>query len=124
MTTATAEKTGRWLPRQRPANRPFFDALDGLVACYEALGNATEAAKLRDLAAGLGGERRRQGGPAEAAGRVFSLNAGLVAFQSNCAGGDKLAKLTTTDGLLGFGRRCLQDSGLVSKDSADLGARL
>ena len=30
---------------------------------------------------------------AEAAARVFALNAGLVAFQANCAGGDKLAKL-------------------------------
>src|SRR5436190_136536 len=61
---------------------------------------------------------------AEAAARVFALNAGLVAYQSNCAGGDKLAKLTTTDALLGFGRKCLQDSGLISTDSADIGARL
>jgi len=61
---------------------------------------------------------------AEASARVFSLNAGLTAFQSNCAGGDKLAKLSTTDSLLGFGRRCLQDSGLVSADSTDIGARL
>ena len=30
----------------------------------------------------------------------------------------------TTDALLGFGRKCLQDSGLISKDSADIGARL
>jgi hypothetical protein len=28
------------------------------------------------------------------------------------------------DGLLAFGRKCLQDSGLISKDSADVGARL
>jgi hypothetical protein len=61
---------------------------------------------------------------AEAAARVFALNAGLVAYQTNCAGGDKLAKFTTTDGLLGFGRKCLQDSGLISRDSADVGARL
>jgi hypothetical protein len=31
---------------------------------------------------------------------------------------------TPTDGLLAFGRKCLQDSGLISKDSADVGARL
>ena len=61
---------------------------------------------------------------AEAAARVFALNAGLVAFQSNCAGGDKLTKLTTTDSLLAFGRKCLQDSGLISKDSTEIGARL
>lgn len=61
---------------------------------------------------------------AEAAGRVFALNAGLVAYHNNCAGGDKIARLTTTDSLLGFGRKCLQDSGLISADSADIGARL
>ena len=61
---------------------------------------------------------------AEAAARVFALNAGVVAYQTNCAGGDKLAKLTTTDALLGFGRKCLQDSGLISANSADVGARL
>ncbi|HXF55437.1 MAG TPA: hypothetical protein VNK52_15090 [Hyphomicrobiaceae bacterium] len=61
---------------------------------------------------------------AEAAARVFALNAGLAAFQAKCAGGDKLARYTSTDALLGFGRQCLQDSGLVSKDAADIGARL
>ena len=61
---------------------------------------------------------------ADAAARVFALNAGLVAFQSSCASGEKVAQHTTTDGLLAFGRRCLQDSGLISKDSALVGARL
>lgn len=61
---------------------------------------------------------------AEAAARVFALNAGLVSFHGNCAGGDKLAQMRTTDALLAFGRKCLQDSGLVSADSAGIGARL
>jgi peptidoglycan hydrolase CwlO-like protein len=61
---------------------------------------------------------------AEAAARVFALNAGLAAFQANCAGGDKLPQAATTDALLAFGRKCLQDSGLTSKDSAEIGARL
>lgn len=61
---------------------------------------------------------------AEAAARLFALNAGLVAFQSTCAGGSKLPQNATTDELLGFGRRCLQDSGLVSQESEDLGKRL
>ncbi|MET0652073.1 MAG: hypothetical protein ABWY63_06110, partial [Hyphomicrobiaceae bacterium] len=56
--------------------------------------------------------------------RVFALNAGLVAFHNNCGGGDKLARHETTDALLGFGRKCLQDSGLISKDSQEIGARL
>ena len=47
---------------------------------------------------------------AEAAARLFALNAGLVAFQANCAGGSKLPQDATTDALLGFGRKCLQDS--------------
>ena len=61
---------------------------------------------------------------AEAAARVFALNAGLVAFRDNCAGGSKLPENATTDTLLGFGRKCLQDSGLVSKDADDLGKRM
>ena len=40
------------LPGDLPANRPLYDALDGLVACYEALNQPAEAAKLRHLAAG------------------------------------------------------------------------
>ncbi|HJZ34308.1 MAG TPA: hypothetical protein VKF35_24545 [Hyphomicrobiaceae bacterium] len=61
---------------------------------------------------------------AEAAGRLFQLNAGIASFQDRCAGGDKLAAFTTTDTLLAFGRRCLQDSGLISQDATEVGARL
>jgi hypothetical protein len=61
---------------------------------------------------------------AEAAGSVFMLNAGIAAFRSRCAGGDKLAGHTTTDSLLAFGRDCLQESGLIGPDSAEAGARL
>jgi tetratricopeptide (TPR) repeat protein len=55
------------LPRQRLANRPFFEAIEGLAECYDALGNPAEAAGLRELASRLvGGERptgpTRQGG--------------------------------------------------------------
>src|SRR4029450_6317533 len=61
---------------------------------------------------------------AEAAARVFALNAGLVAFHNNCDGGGKLGRAETNDALLGFARKCLQDSGLISKDSNEIGARL
>jgi len=61
---------------------------------------------------------------AESAARVFALNAGLVAFQTACAGGTKLPQNATTDTLLAFGRQCLQDSGLTTKEATDLGARL
>ena len=61
---------------------------------------------------------------AEAAARVFALNAGLIAFRESCAGGARLPQAASTDALLAFGRKCLQDSGLVSKEAADLGAQL
>ena len=57
---------------------------------------------------------------AEAASRVFALNAGVTAFENNCAGGDKLARYRTADELFGFARKCVQDSGLASKDTDDL----
>lgn len=60
----------------------------------------------------------------EAAAAVFALNAGQKAFETNCAGGDKLPTVGGVDPLLGFGRRCLQDSGLPSADSTAMGARL
>jgi len=60
----------------------------------------------------------------EAAARVFALNSGLESFARNCAGGDKLPQSGSTDALLTFGRKCLQDSGLPSKDSGDMAARI
>jgi hypothetical protein len=61
---------------------------------------------------------------AEAAGRVFALNAGLAAFEAKCAGGAKLPQNATTDELLSFGRQCLQDSALVGSEAEEIGARL
>ncbi len=57
---------------------------------------------------------------AEAAGRVFALNTGVVNFHLNCAGGDKLANYKTADDLFGFARKCVQDSGLASKETDEL----
>jgi len=51
------------LPRQRVSNRPFHEAIDGLVRCYEALGKPAEATDLRALAARLSGESRPVRGP-------------------------------------------------------------
>lgn len=45
------------LPRDRPANRPLFDAIDGLATCYESLGKPAESAPLRTLAARLAAGR-------------------------------------------------------------------
>lgn len=41
------------LPRERVSNRPFYEAIDGLARCYEALGNLVEVKNLRDFAARL-----------------------------------------------------------------------
>jgi hypothetical protein len=60
----------------------------------------------------------------DAAARVFALNAGLALFQAKCAGGTRLPQNATTDALLGFGRQCLQDSGLTGKEAEAIGARL
>lgn len=60
----------------------------------------------------------------EAAATIFALNAGLKAFEANCAGGDKVPTTGGVDPLLQFGRKCLQDSGLPSGDSSTMGAKL
>ncbi len=43
------------LAPQRPANAPFFEAVEGLVQCLRALGKVAEADGLADLAKRLGG---------------------------------------------------------------------
>jgi hypothetical protein len=37
------------LPRDRPGNRPLFEAIDGLLLCLEALGRSAESASLSAL---------------------------------------------------------------------------
>ena len=42
---------GGRLPREHPANRPLYDAVDGLARCHDALGAADLAGQLRQRAA-------------------------------------------------------------------------
>ena len=49
-----ADFTGK-LPRHRPANRPFYEALEGLIACDRALGNMDDAARLNQMLKNLAG---------------------------------------------------------------------
>jgi hypothetical protein len=51
------------LPRDRPANRPFYEALDGLISCLEALGQPNGCAPMRALRDRLsaGGSRGDRG---------------------------------------------------------------
>ncbi|HRD76244.1 MAG TPA: hypothetical protein PK264_09925, partial [Hyphomicrobiaceae bacterium] len=60
----------------------------------------------------------------EAASRVFALNAGQLAFAATCSGGDKLPQGGGIDKLLDFATRCVQDSGLIGKDTGLLRASL
>jgi hypothetical protein len=60
----------------------------------------------------------------DASSRVFALNAGIVSYAQMCAGGDKLPQAGGIDVLLQFGRKCLQESGLPSKESAEMAAVL
>jgi hypothetical protein len=46
------------LPAGRPGNRPFHDALEGLIRCLETLGQAEECQGLRALRDRLSGGRR------------------------------------------------------------------
>ena len=108
----------------RAAFRRQPDA-DGLTAlqrhCTSLVGALSAAPAAREKVGGIDCD---PASAAEAAPRVFALNAGLLAFQAGCAGGSRLPQAAGTDELLAFGRKCLLDSGLPSKDAADLGARL
>lgn len=50
------------LPRDRPANQPFFQAVAGLAQCFRALGMAAEANGLTALADRLGGSTAAEPG--------------------------------------------------------------
>jgi hypothetical protein len=52
--------SGRLDP-ERPVNRPFFEAIEGLAACYEALGKPSEVGPLRALSTRLRGGRGPRG---------------------------------------------------------------
>jgi hypothetical protein len=108
----------------RTAFRRQADA-DGLTAlqkhCASLAGALAAAPSARDEARGIDCD---PASAAEAAARVFALSAGILAFRAECAGGARLPQAAGTDELLTFGRKCLQDSGLASKDAADLAARL
>jgi len=60
----------------------------------------------------------------EAAAVVFGLNSGVRLFETECAGGTRLAQLQSADDLFGFARKCLADSGLTSADTEELRARI
>jgi hypothetical protein len=46
------------LPRERRGNRPVYDALDGLIECYEKLGKTSSVARYREMGASWMGQTR------------------------------------------------------------------
>jgi hypothetical protein len=108
----------RQLFRQKPEQAALADIQNQCAVLASAAGRVKD---LQDAAARIDCDPKQA---SEAASRVFALNQGLAIFSQNCAGGEKLPQTGGTDALLSFGRKCLQDSGLPSKDSAELSARM
>ncbi|MEW5962660.1 MAG: hypothetical protein AB1749_03780, partial [Pseudomonadota bacterium] len=108
--------------RQTFRQKPEQETLAAIqTQCAALVGASTKVVALREVASGIDCNPKQA---TEAAARVFALNTGIKTFEANCAGGDKLPQGATTDTLLEFGRKCLQDSGLPSKDLAQMGATL
>ena len=116
--TASALERERQLFRQKPEQATLAN-LQTLCATMQ--GVSMKVASLRNDAAAIDCDPKQA---TEAAAPVFALNAGLAAFGQNCAGGEHLPQSVGTDGLLAFGRKCLQDLGLASREVASLAARL
>lgn len=118
MATVASLERERQAFRQKP-EQATLAALQSHCSAVQSV--SMKVASLRNDAAAIDCDPKSA---AEAAQRVFALNTGIVAFERNCVGGDKLPQTGGTDALLSFGRKCLQDSGLPSKESAEMGSRL
>ena len=105
--------------RQQPTSERLSDVQK---VCSQILGAMiTATAETKKKVQGLDCDPKQA---TEAASVLFALNAGSVAFQNGCAGGDKLAQNTSTDQLFGFSRKCLSDSGLPSDETNALRTKI
>jgi hypothetical protein len=116
--TAAALERERQNFRQKPEQATLAN-LQSL--CTTLQGVSLKVAALHNDAAAINCDPKQA---TEVAAPVFALNAGLSAFAQNCSGGERLPQTSGTDGLLQFGRMCLQDAGLASRDAAPIAARL
>jgi hypothetical protein len=116
--TAAALERERQNFRQKP-EQATLASLQTMCATLQ--GVSLKVAALRNDAAAIDCDPKQA---TEAAAPVFALNAGLAAYAQNCSGGDRLPQTGGTDGLLSFGRKCLQDSGLASREAATIASRL
>jgi hypothetical protein len=85
--------------------------------CTQILSAMTATPATKPKAAGIDCDPKTA---SETAARVFAINDGVKAFGAACQGGDKLAQYKTADALFDFARKCVQDSGLPSKDTDEL----
>lgn len=101
---------------------PTVERLNTLSAqCSQLLGAMASTPATKDKVRSVDCDPKQA---ADAAGRVFALNAGIVTFAKNCSGGAKLPKSGGVDPLLSFGRQCLQDSGLPSQDAGEMASKI
>jgi hypothetical protein len=104
--------------RQQPGTETLASLHQYCVQLYDAM-ISTDATKERVRSIDCDPKQAT-----EAAAVMFGLNAGLKSYEANCAGGDKVPEVGGVDGLLQFGRRCLQDSGLPSKEGSEMASKL
>ena len=105
--------------RQDPTAERLTKVQQLCAQIHTAMVTATPATK--KLVAGIDCDPKQA---AEAASVVFALNAGTETFTKSCKGGDKLNQFTSADGLFGFARKCLADSGLPSKETDALRTKI
>ena len=98
--------------------KPEKQALDDIQAlCGTMLAAIGDVPSLKSAAKSVDCD---PGPTSEAAGRVFSLNVGIVRFQKTCARGENFPRAGGVDALMAFAGKCVQESGLAGRDTAAL----
>lgn len=105
--------------REQPTSEHLGKVQQLCTQIYTAMATATPDTKKK--VAGVDCDPKQA---AEAANVVFALNTGADVFARQCQGGDKLNAAGSADALFAFARKCLSDSGLPSKETDSLRAKI
>ncbi len=105
--------------REEPSSERLSDVQKVCSQILGAMQTATPATRAK-----VGGIDCDPKSAVEAAAVLFALNDGSKAFATTCAGGEKIAGLSSADALFGFSRRCLADSGLPSAETEALRTKI
>lgn len=101
---------------------PNIDRLTSIQRlCGDITGALSATPNTKAMIEGLDCDPKRT---ADAAGALFSLQAGAKTFEATCIGGDKLNANQGADALFGFARKCLADSALPSKETDELRTKI